>query len=166
MPKANKRTFSQGGQAKAQFLVKIELVGEAAPVSPSSLTREMVWNILSIISMIDILAVDFNSKENSFAESHFKVYLTIKDKKKVSTDEVLSWFSPLKSTCAGILDIILLPIKQSSERVLKSVTSLDAAALHRGCEPTMQFSGFYNTMQVFDQQHKARFFEIFCVPPR
>ena len=40
MPKATKRNFSNGGQAKAQYLVKIELVGELAPVSPSSLEAE------------------------------------------------------------------------------------------------------------------------------
>ena len=68
---------------------------------------------------------------------------------------MLSWFSPLKSTCTGITNIILLPIKQSSERVLKSLTSLDAAAMHQRCDPTEQFGSFYNTMQVFDQQHKA-----------
>ena len=131
MPKAAKRNFSNGDQAKAQFLIKIKLVWEPAPVSPSSLTRQRVWDQLVLVMMIDILAVAFNSKVNSFADPHFKVYLTIKDKKKVSADDVLSWFSPLKSTCTGITNIVLLPIKQASERVLKSLTSLDAAAMHR-----------------------------------
>ena len=82
MPKAAKRNFSNGDQAKAQFLIKIKLVWEPAPVSPSSLTRQRVWDQLVLIMMIDILAVAYNSKENSFAEPHYKVYLTIKEKKK------------------------------------------------------------------------------------